>query len=198
MLIEKNDTVIVIDPGVVFSEQYDIDDLGELDAVLYTHQHADHCDVDIIDRFVDMDIPIYANKNTAALLDHDVTVVADGDEWNIGEFSVVAHELAHCLMADGSEGPQNTGYLIENCFFHPGDGVSIEHLEVDNLAVPIAGPSVSIKDAFDFARQVQAKTLIPIHYDVFTENPQLLAKFNELHKLGFTIKVLDNEESTEI
>lgn len=197
LLIEKKDTRIVIDPGTVFSSKYSVDDLGKLDAVLYTHKHADHFDELLLAPFKQAGVALFANQSTAELIKENVTTIRDKDEWVIGSFSVQARELDHCLMADDSPGPQNTGYVINDTFFHPGDGVAIEGLQVDSAAVPIAGPSVSVKDAFDFAKQIHAKRMIPIHYDVFKEDPALVAKFNDSLSLGYEVIVLQDGQSTE-
>lgn len=196
MVLEMNDTRVAIDPGVPFTENYSVDELGHLDAVLYTHQHADHFDESLVGPFIEAGVAIYGNPSVAKLIESEIDTVNDGEVFTIGAFEITALDLPHCLMPDGSEGPENTGFVINGHFFHPGDGYTIDNLTVDTLALPIAGPSVSPKTAFDFAKQVQAKTLIPIHYDFFYENTEKIKSIGE--DMGYRVIVLGHGESTEI
>ena len=162
-------------------------EFGKLDAVLYTHEHSDHFDAGMAQDFVEQGIaPVYANASTAKQIEASKTVVEDGQEYDVSDMKIKAMELPHCLMVDGSTSVQNTGYLFNGKLFHPGDGKELEGLSVDTLAVPINGPDISLKDAYDFSVQVSAKQVIPIHYDYLGGNPDFLG--SSLDKKG--IKVL--------
>jgi L-ascorbate metabolism protein UlaG (beta-lactamase superfamily) len=142
---------------------------------------------------------VFANSATAELIGVEkVTVVNDGDNFAIGGFDVVARELPHCLLPDGNEGPQNTGYVIDGVLFHPGDGKEMEGLQVDNLALPITGPDISILDAINFAKQVKAKVAIPIHYTAIPADPDVFAAYAGKGNADFEVRVLADGESTEI
>jgi L-ascorbate metabolism protein UlaG (beta-lactamase superfamily) len=196
LLIEEGKARILIDPSAQDKDK--IGKLGELDAVLYTHEHSDHFDAEMAQTFVEQGIaPVYANASTAKLIKASKTVVKDGQKFDISGLKIRAIELPHCLMPDGSEGPQNTGYLINNTFFHPGDGKELNGLKVENLALPITGPDISIKDALAFARQVSAKLAIPIHYDFLGLKPEAVESFAERFGMPFKIHTLKNGQSVE-
>src|SRR3989344_7283529 len=175
LLIEDDDSRIVIDPS---GEEVG-NNFGKLDAVLYTHEHSDHFDPELTMQFMGQGIPVYANDSTAKQISSQPNIVKDGQEVEIGSFKIKIIELPHCPMPDGSAGPQNVGYLINKKLFHPGDGKELVGLQVDNLAWPITGPDISPRDAFDFAKQVAAKLVIPIHYDVLGANPERYQFFIE-------------------
>ncbi|HSW79054.1 MAG TPA: MBL fold metallo-hydrolase [Candidatus Babeliales bacterium] len=199
LLIEEQGSKILIDPSA--DEKDSLDAFGQLDAVLYTHEHHDHFDAELAKTFVEQAIaPVYANASTAKLIEASKTVVEDGQELKIGNFTIKAIGLPHCKMPNGSAGPQNTGYLINGNLFHPGDGVELDGLKVDNLALPITGPDVSMKDAFAFAKKVQAKVAIPIHYDKLGAHPDVYANFAGFFPddFKFSIKPLAHGESSEI
>lgn len=197
LLIEEGETRILIDPGTPFTQNHDISELGKLDAVLITHEHADHFDQNLCEK-LSSELDIYVNEGTAKQLEGSKKVVQSNQQINIGEIKIKVIELPHCLMPDGSEGPQNVGYLINEIFFHPGDGAESEGLQIKYLALPITGPDVSMKRAFQFARQVKAEQAIAIHYDVFGANPKLYKDFAERFRQPFVFQVLQPGESIEL
>lgn len=200
LLIEYKDTRIVIDPGDDYvSAGYGKETLGKLDAVLYTHQHGDHYDSNLCEQLILEDVAVYANASTAELIGSDKCNVVQNDQtFNIGPLQIRAIDLPHCLLPDGTGGPQNTGYVVEGTLFHPGDGKELEGLKVNNIALPINGPDISMLDAFNFAKQVRAKIAIPIHYDKLGGNPRVYAEFAERLNMSFEMIVLENGESTEL
>jgi L-ascorbate metabolism protein UlaG (beta-lactamase superfamily) len=192
LLVEEGSVRILIDPS---GQDSDTDKFGKLDAVLYTHEHSDHFDKDMAQNFINSGVAVYANGSTAKLFNTPPTIAVDGQEFDIKGVKVKVIELPHCLMWDGSEGPQNSGYLINGKLFHPGDGKELAGLGVDNLAVPIAGPDISLKDAIAFAKQVKAKNVIPIHYDYIGTKPEVFASVSGG---GFKTVVLTQSASAEL
>lgn len=198
LLIKKNETTLLIDPGEPFSQEFDIEDLGEIQAVLFTHKHPDHVSRSSVEYFLEHAVTMYGNESVVEMLGEEVELVEDGDEFSVGVITINAYELPHCLMPDGSEGPQNTGYVIDGNLFHPGDGLEIEGVEVSTVAAPIAGPDVSPKDAFQLAKSVGAKRVIPIHYDTFIADPHVIAEFSDMFDMGLEFLILDHGESVEL
>ncbi len=198
LVIQNNGHTIVIDPGTDFLESHTVDDLAGVEAVLYTHQHGDHYDASIEHALRAKGAEIICNASTATLIEGDCHVVNDGDSFEVFGFSVVARELPHSLLPDGAEGPQNTGYVIDGVLFHPGDGKDIDDLLVDTLALPITGPDISMKDAFDFAKKLEAKTVIPIHYDKLGASPDVYKAFADRLQMPFETIVLADGESIEL
>ena len=193
LIVEVNGTRILIDPSGFDKNT----DFGKIDAVFYTHEHPDHFDADMAQTYVEQGVaPVYCNASTAKQVKASVTATEDGKEYEVIGVKIKAIELPHCLMVDGSEGPQNTGYLVNDELFHPGDGKGLDGLTVKILAVPLSGPDVSPHDAFAFGKQVKAEHLIPIHYDFLGGNPGFFAQTAE--KNGMITHALDKGESTEI
>lgn len=198
LLLELDGTRILIDPGAIpFGQKRKIEDLGQLDAILFTHEHPDHFDKDAAEKYSD-EISVYVNESTSRQTGGTPKVVKDGDEFEVGNFKVKVLELPHCLMPDGSEGPQNIGYLINDMFFHPGDGVNLEGLKVKYLALPITGPDVSARAAFQFARQVSAEKAFAIHYDTFGANPATYTLFAKRFNQPFELIAVEPGVSIEL
>jgi L-ascorbate metabolism protein UlaG (beta-lactamase superfamily) len=195
LLIEEGQARILIDPSG--HEKDRLDGFGVLDAVFYTHEHSDHFDAQMAETFVEQGIaPVYANTSTAKLIKASKTVVKNGHEFKINGVNIKVIELPHCLMWDGSSGPQNVGYLVNSKLFHPGDGKELAGLTVDSLALPINGPDISMKEAFDFAKQLKVKEIIPIHYDYLGGKPEVFASIGKRMDLNF--HPLNYGQSTEI
>lgn len=194
MVLEKDSARLLIDPGVLATKDHSLDDFGDVDAVLYTHRHPDHVDESLIDPLRDKGVALYGNADVCSLIGDGVTQVRDGEEVEIAGFQVMPRDLPHCPMVDGSEGPPNTGFVFDGRLFHPGDGIAIEGLTVDTLALPIAGPSISFRDAYVFTQQVGAQLVLPIHYDFFVADPGLFADYCDVAK----VVTLDSGESLEL
>lgn len=195
LLVEEGSGRILIDPS---GEDSGVD-FGKLDAVLYTHEHADHFEPGLAKKFIEQGTPVYANTSTAKLIEGQPNLVQDGQKFKAGGFEIKVIELLHCPMPDGSVGPQNVGYLINQKLFHPGDGKELAGLQVDYLAVPITGPDVSMRDAFDFLRQVKAKVGIPVHYDKLGAKPDVYKTFaGYFPEFKFNIHPLAHGESLEL
>ncbi len=200
LIIEHSGKRICIDPGSFVAEKYSAADLQPLDAILITHEHPDHVVPGLLGELSQNGkVPVFGNQSTKNLIGELITnIVNDLDEFEAGGVKIVARELPHSLLPDGSPGPQNTGYIIDGTFFHPGDGFSLDGLQINAAAIPIAGPDISPKDAFAFIKQLGCKTVIPVHYDFFFENPHVLAEFAPEVIPGVNFAVLDDGQSIEI
>jgi L-ascorbate metabolism protein UlaG (beta-lactamase superfamily) len=194
MVLEGSDGRVLIDPGDVAMDAYQFDDFGPIDAVLFTHRHADHFDPRAVDAILERQLPVYANADVCGLIaDHPATVT-DGQAFKAAGFEIVPHDMPHVTMVNGSAGPPNTGFVFDGRLLHPGDSMQVAGLRVDALAVPITGPSVSFRDAYVAVETTGSSTAIPIHYDKFLANPQLFEHFCDLA----SVVVLGHGESADV
>lgn len=167
---------LLIDPGFPASDRHELDELLPVDAVLITHQHPDHLDRDWAGQLLDRGLPMVANADVAQALGRDdLRVVAGGDRIEVAGIPVEAFDLPHMPMVDGAPGPPNLGFLLDERLLHPGDGAELHALRAEILAVPIAGPSCSYRDAYVMIETVGAAAAVPIHFDVFPADPALFA-----------------------
>jgi L-ascorbate metabolism protein UlaG (beta-lactamase superfamily) len=196
LVIEKADGGrLLVDPGNFAIDAHPIEDFGPVDAVLYTHRHPDHCDERGLEALLDRGVVAYGNADVRDLLGSQrVTEVRDGEPLAIAGFDVLPRDLPHVEMIDGSPGPPNTGFVVDGALFHPGDGIALDGLRVDALALPIAGPSISFRDAYRFVEQCGAKRAVPVHYDMFIADPHLFASRCDIAD----VVVLGPGESTEL
>lgn len=202
LLLEKEGQSILIDPGSFTAAKYTADDFPEIEAIVLTHRHPDHVEVELIKAVLaKKSVPVIANADTKEAYPDIVTdIISSGETVSHAGFDILAHDLPHVPMVDGSSGPQNTGYVFDGNFFHAGDGVDTTGINVHYAAVPIAGPDLSLRDAHDLIKSIGAKVIIPIHYSLFSDEKPvaavgLIQKFTpEIDEL----RVLANGETTTL
>lgn len=185
---------LLIDPGYVAMDAHRFDEFGAVDAVLFTHAHADHFDPRAVEAILERDLPIHANADVCGRIDGPATTVDDGEEFTAAGIGIVARAMPHVEMVDGSAGPPNTGYVLDGRLLHPGDSMQVAGVRVDAIAVPIVGPSVSFRDAYVAVESTGASIAVPIHYDVFLANPEQFGKYCDIA----SVVVLGDGESTDV
>jgi L-ascorbate metabolism protein UlaG (beta-lactamase superfamily) len=153
--LEHAGGVLVIDPGVWAEPAA----LTGADAVLLTHQHADHVDVD---RLSGLDLDIYAPAD-AEIPGLPVVGVASGDEFTAAGFDVRAVGNRHAFIYASLPDCANLGYLVGGSLYHPGDALHVPDQPVQTLLVPAQGPWLKTAEAIDFATAVKAERTFPIH-----------------------------------
>ncbi|TCC37189.1 MBL fold metallo-hydrolase [Kribbella sindirgiensis] len=156
--LEKDGKVLLIDPGT-FSEDAAFE---KADAVLVTHEHPDHVDVE---RLRGLQVPVFTTAGVAAALnDERVTVVADGQSFDAAGFAVRAYGKDHAVILPELGVPcENIGYLVDDAVYHPGDSFTQPDREVHTNLVPISGPWFSTAAGVDYARSVKAQQTVGIH-----------------------------------
>ena len=162
--IEHDGQQVVIDPGG-FTDQEAVDGAT---AVLVTHEHFDHLD---IDRVRAAKLPIWTNAGVAAELTKDdgelgdrITVVEGGQSFEAAGFRISAYGNDHAIILPELGVPcQNVGYLIEDAVYHPGDSFTKPDREVHTNLVPISGPWFTLPSAIQYVREIAAQQTIGIH-----------------------------------
>jgi L-ascorbate metabolism protein UlaG (beta-lactamase superfamily) len=158
--LEKDGKVLLIDPGSFSADAA----FEKADAILVTHEHQDHLDVD---RVAALDVPVYTNAGVAAqltALGERVQVVAGGQSFEAAGFSVSAYGKDHAVILPEWGVPcENVGFLVDDAVYHPGDSFTQPDRAVHLNLVPISGPWFSLPPAVEYARSVKADRLVGIH-----------------------------------
>ena len=169
LFVELADSRILIDPGS-FSTGFE--DLRDLDAVVVTHQHADHLDEERLPSLLaaNRQAAVYADPESADLLggtSTDVVVLVEGENHRAGAASIRPVGRLHAVNHDGVPRCTNVGVVLaadgEPTLYHPGDAYDGEPGDVDVLAVPLNAPWCKVAESIAFVRRVAPRQIIPIH-----------------------------------
>jgi len=169
LLAEIADTRILIDPGS-FSAGFE--DLRDLDAVVITHQHADHLDQDRVPALLQANrqATVYADVQSAQMLEQagaDVVTLTQGDAVPVGAVTVHPVGKDHAFNHEGVPVVANIGVVLradgEPSLFHPGDAYDADPGAVDVLAVPVNAPWCAIRESISFVRRIAPSGIVPIH-----------------------------------
>ncbi|MEA5456068.1 MBL fold metallo-hydrolase [Sinomonas sp. JGH33] len=162
--------VLVIDPGS-FSEVEEA--LRGAEALLVTHEHADHVDVDRVAAVLGQSpvLEAWAPARVAEQLRAAAPGAADrihaaepNTEFEAAGYRVQTFGSQHALIHPLVPVVANIGYLVDGEVFHPGDSFTVPHgTEVGTLLVPIHAPWNKIGEVVDFIIAVRARRAYPIH-----------------------------------
>lgn len=166
-------------PAVLPSE------LGKLDAILITHDHADHADMRALAEMDKSALCIVATDDLAKQLGNlgfkDVAVVAKDQDKQLGALTIRGTEAIHDIY--------EVGYLVkrtDRCIYFAGDTalhgemgkIATEHkpqlsiLPCDGTRLTGGGLHVMRpQDAVVAAGQLQSKIIVPSHAEAYFSDP---------------------------
>jgi L-ascorbate metabolism protein UlaG (beta-lactamase superfamily) len=165
--LESDGGVLVIDPGV-FSDPAVLDGAG---AILITHEHADHVNVDeVIKR---AGVPVFSNSAVATKLEaiaDSVTIVEPGDRFDAAGHQVQTFGGTHARIHPDIPLVANLAFLVDGTVYHPGDSLFVpEDTTVDTLLLPVSAPWLKTAEAIDFARAVAPRQAFAIHEAILSD-----------------------------
>ena len=207
LLIEAEGKKILADPGTLkYKEEY-FDTWNNVDIILITHKHPDHCNTEILEK-LNKNIIIYATKEVAeANKSFKISIIKEND---IIELENIKIEVVHAihgyqpLLKGAKEVHENVGYIIDdgkNRLYTTSDTICFKNnYKADVVALPVTahGLTMSSYEASLFAKELGAKLVLPIHMDndAYPTDMEYM-KYN-FEKFNINYKMLEIEETMEI
>ncbi|HEX6872963.1 MAG TPA: MBL fold metallo-hydrolase [Micromonosporaceae bacterium] len=163
--VESDAAVLVIDPGTLTSRAA----LDGVDAVLITHEHADHLNVDMLADELGKRPEVRIFTHTAVAekirpLAEIVTTVTAGQRFEAAGFAVRTYGGWHAEIHPDIPSVPNLGYLVDDLLYHPGDSFDVPpEVTVDTLFVPISAPWLKSSESIEFVRAVAPRRAFALH-----------------------------------
>ncbi len=148
------------------------------DAVICTHNHLDHIDIDAIplmDKRICFFAPSDCEKALSELGVKSYNEFDEGKTYEIGDFKITAVFADHSVPAIGVkvEHSKNTMYFTGDTLYNE----KLADVKCDMLFICINGKlgNMNVEEAIKITEKISPKTAIPNHYDMFesnSENPE--------------------------
>jgi L-ascorbate metabolism protein UlaG (beta-lactamase superfamily) len=195
LTVATEEGTTLFDPGFFsFDTDFvDLDDLGEVQRVLITHEHADHVKPEFVRWLIDRgdDVEVFGNQAVAdLLLPHDIEVAISNPN------GVTSEDVLHEMLPNGAR-PPNRSWTIDGVLTHPGDSHE-PNVTAPILALPCLMPWGSMTGAVAFAKRVAPLQVIPIHDFYLSESGRQTARHmasGALKSAGIELIPLDWNDS---
>jgi L-ascorbate metabolism protein UlaG (beta-lactamase superfamily) len=164
MVLEQNDEQLVIDPGTYSPN---LPELQNVVGIIVTHEHADHLSATNLTTILQANpaAPLYAPQDVLDQLTdvggNKVTSRA-GETVALGSFKVEFVGGDHAIIYKTSP-CENTGLLINDVFYTPGDSLSKPKGQVKVLAVPAHAPWMKTSETMDYITELGPEVVFPVH-----------------------------------
>ncbi len=197
LLLDTGAARLLIDPGTFASG---FEQLTGLDAVLVTHQHPDHLDVERLLPLLraNPDARLLVDAGSAGSLDVDHEVLAPGDALDVAGARVQVLGGEHAVIHPDLPVIPNNAYLVDGTHLHPGDAFPAAPGPVEVLFLPTAAPWLKASEAVDHLRAVAPRTAVPVHQGLLSRPQVFYGLFTSLAPEGTTVRVLDAGEAVDL
>jgi L-ascorbate metabolism protein UlaG (beta-lactamase superfamily) len=166
LILESDGVKILTDPGSFTIEETKA--ITGINIILITHEHQDHFHIESIETVLknNPEAKVVSNAAVVKLLSEkniSCTIVGDGQSAEILGMLIEGFGKDHAPIYGAMNLVENTGYMVANKFYFPGDSFYDPKKPIDVLALPVAGPWMKISEAIDFAKKVKPRTAFGVH-----------------------------------
>ncbi|MBI2644729.1 MBL fold metallo-hydrolase [Candidatus Uhrbacteria bacterium] len=209
LLIETKGKRILIDPGFIqYQESYLQKEWSDIDTILVTHKHADHCHVDAIKEIAkNPKTKFYTSQEVAnAYSELSPNIVKAGDVLDFNDVKVEVVRAVHgwTPLLKGREVNENIGYIVDDGshrIYQTSDTLCFENeYKCDVIFLPVNnhGLVMSPWEAALFAKESEAKLVVPIHYDNLKFPADIPLVKKEFEAAGLNYRFLEIGERLEL
>lgn len=159
------------DPGM-FTTLEHVAERG-IDIVLITHEHPDHLHIASLKVILEKnpEAHVVSNPSVTKLLHKEgveATHIGGGESAEVKGIKIEGFGTQHATIYESFGQVANTGYLIAEKFYFPGDSFFNPKKPIDILALPIAAPWMRAGHAVDFLKEVKPRVAFGVHDGILT------------------------------
>lgn len=207
VLVETNGKRILVDPGSLQYEDSLLPDYWtNIDLILVTHKHMDHCHVEAIKSLLNQGAILFSSKEVQQTYPElKIHILKEGDVLNLPQFKVEVTKAVHGYtpLLKGKEIHENIGFIIDDGktrAYFTSDTICFPHeYRCDIIFVPVCNHGLVMGpfEAALFAKETGARLAVPIHYDNPKYPVELESVKAEWEKQGLKYKIMDVKETIE-
>ena len=163
LVIELAGERLIIDPG---SFSMPLGDVGDVVAVVITHEHPDHWTPEQLERILDRNpkAQVFGPPGVVAAAEgFTIVPTQDGDEVEVGPFMLRFFGEKHAVIHESIPVIDNVGVLVNDSLWYAGDSFHVPPVAVDTLAAPLGAPWLKVSEAMDYVLAVAPKRAFPVH-----------------------------------
>lgn len=207
LLIETKGKKILIDPGTLkYKEEY-FNVWNNVDIILITHKHPDHCNTEVLEK-IDSNIKLYSTREVQDANETlNINIVKENDIIELDNIKIEVVNAIHGyqpLLKGAKEIHENVGYIIddgENRLYTTSDTICFKNdYKTDILCIPVTGHGLTMSafEAALYAKEVEAVLTIPIHMDnpVFPPDFEFIEKMFDKYDVEY--EILENGETIDV
>lgn len=205
VMVETNNKKILIDAGGLKYQEKFFKDWKKSDIILITHKHTDHIKADTLK---ELNILIYSTQEVQDEFPKlNINIVKENDTITFDDLKIEVVKAVHGYnpnLKGGKEVFENVGYIIDdgkNRFYSTSDTICFNNdYKADIVALPVTahGLTMSSYEAALFAKELEAKLVLPVHMDNDVYPTDLNYLKENFEKFNIKYKLLDIEETIEI
>ena len=207
LLIKTKGKKILIDPGALkYKEEY-FNIWNNVDIILITHKHPDHCNTEVLEKINDS-IKICSTQEVQdANKSLNINIIKENDVIKLDDIQIEVVHAIHGyqpLLKGDKEINENVGYIIddgENRLYTTSDTICFKNdYKADILCIPVTGHGLTMSafEASLYAKEVGAVLTLPIHMDNPAFPPDFKFIEEMFNKYGVEYEILDNDETIEV
>ena len=162
--LDQDSQRLLIDPGTLSPS---LTDFNNIVGVVITHVHQDHLDEAKL-AAVKKQNPEVQIFSTQEVADHlgktcPVTVVQPGQSYTVGTFNLEFFGHDHAVIDPKTPVAQNTGVLVNDNLYYPGDSFTPCPKPLKILATPSSGPWLKIGEVAPLIEETNCQIIFPTH-----------------------------------
>lgn len=207
LLIETKGKKILIDPGTISYKDEYFNVWNEVDIILITHKHTDHCHTEVLEK-INNNIKIYSTKEVQeANKTLNIKIIKENDVICLDDIRIKVVHAVHGyqpMLKGDKEVHENVGYIIDdgkNRLYTTSDTICFKNdYKADILCVPVTGYGLTMSafEAALYSKEIGATITLPIHMDnpAFPPDMEFINKMFQKYEIEY--EILDIEETIEI